>query len=639
MNIRQIQDARELYGIDDWGSGYYSIDDQGQVVCTPTAEEHLSIPLISIIDQARQSGFEVPLILRFPQIIAGQLDRMHSAFSNAVREFNYTGAHRGVFPFKVNQRREFIDNIVACGQSANYGLEVGSKTEFLAALGYELPAKALLICNGFKDREFIKLAFTAAAMGKNVVLVIEGPDELELLIDENRHHPVCPEIGIRSRLYSRGSGKWEKSSGESSKFGLTTLEILQSLKLIQEADLVDRLAMLHFHIGSQITEIKRVKNAIKEASRVYAKIYKLGFQVKYLNIGGGIGVDYDGSKTSFSSSANYTLQEFANDVVYVIGEVCSNESVPLPDIVTESGRVVAAYHSVVVTNIREVQGIDEALESTELAESLEVQETKTLQELRYVHDNMNKKNFVEFYHDAIEYYEELFTLFSLGYVSLQERAVGEQYFYKICRKSIYFSTFQKRNLEEFENLQDMMVSKYLANFSIFQSIPDAWSIDQLFPVMPLQYHHEKPSHKAKIVDITCDSDGCLDKFVDPRDIKKTLDLHAVTDREYYLGFFLVGAYQESLANEHNLFGAINEAEVRIDLDGRWEITKLTPGDPVDELLVCRNYDIEGLIASFKQQLDSALSSGAIDHSMRDKYQEGLERSLKSLPYLRPNHER
>jgi arginine decarboxylase len=439
----------------------------------------------------------------------------------------------------------------------------------------------------------------------------------------------CPEIGIRVKLYSRGSGKWAKSSGESSKFGLTTIELLHCLQMLEKAGLKDRLSMLHFHIGSQIPEIKRIKNAIKEASRVYSKVHKMGYLPRYLNIGGGVGVDYDGSKTSFQSSANYSLQEFANDVVYQIGEVCTNENVPHPDIVTESGRVIAAYHSVVVTNIREVQGAEPHDGTIDL---LEPQKQKGLMELKYILDNLNRKNYVEYYHDAIEYYEELFTLFNLGYVQLSERATAEQIFQQICRRALYFSSFERHQLEEFEELQQRMVSKYLANFSIFQSIPDAWSIDQLFPVMPLSHHEQKPTHKATIVDITCDSDGCLEKFIDRKDVRNVLELHPPNGEPYYLGFFLTGAYQESLANEHNLFGAINEAEIVLNSQGKWEITKITTGDPIDELLSCRNYDIDSMLRSFAEQL-ARHENESLSPEESARLMERLAEHLKSSPYL------
>lgn len=635
MNIRQIQEARELYGIDGWGAGYFGINDQGHVVANPTGEEHISVSLPEVIEEVKKRGLTAPLIIRFPQIIEGQLERMHRSFKNAITDNNYKGRHVGVFPFKVNQRREFIDAIVNAGRKVDYGLEVGSKTEFIAALGYELQDNALMVCNGFKDSEFIEMGFLAKSMGKNVVMVVEGPDELQMIIDRAAKYKHCPEIGLRVRLYSKGSGKWEKSSGEQSKFGLTTTEVIHALQMLEKAKLTDKLAMLHFHIGSQITEIKRFKGALKEAARVYSKVIKIGFKPRYLNIGGGVGVDYDGSKTSFESSANYSLQEFANDAVYVLMEVCDNEGVPHPTIVTESGRVIAAYHSVVVTNIREVQGADVNVEADDILDLEHIDQSahKALNELRYIVNNMNRKNYVEYYHDSIVYQEELFTLFNLGYLQLKDRAVAEELFYRICRKALYFSSFERHPQEEFENLQKVMVSKYLANFSIFQSIPDSWSINQLFPVMPLSRHDEKPNLKATIVDITCDSDGCLTTFIDRADTKTVLELHPPSDLPYYIGFFLVGAYQESLANEHNLFGAIHEVEVHVNPDGEWEITKLTQGDPIDELLVSRNYDMGEIISAYERQIDAAANRGHISDDLRGPIMEKLSKFAKGYPYL------
>ncbi|MFW7380990.1 MAG: biosynthetic arginine decarboxylase [Oligoflexus sp.] len=638
MNIQQIQEARELYGIDGWGAGYFSIDDKGHVVCHPTGEEHLSIDLPAVIDKAKTMGISAPMILRFPQVIDNQIARLHHAFKEAMWEYSYQGSHRAVFPFKVNQRREFIDSIVSCGHKYSYGLEVGSKPEFLAALSYKLADKALFVCNGFKDREFIELGFAAKAMGRDVILVVEGPDELEMILERAKSSRHCPDIGVRVKLYSRGAGKWAKSSGESSKFGLSTIEVLQCLDMLDKAELGSKLRMLHFHIGSQVTEIKRIKNAIKEASRVYAKVHKMGYKPECLNIGGGVGVDYDGSKTSFESSANYSLQELANDVIYEIGEVCKNEGVPCPQIVTESGRVIAAYHSIVVTDIREVQGT-ESFSNTNGGYELPVDGEithKSLFELKYIVENINRKNFVEYYHDAIEYYEEMFTLFNLGYVNLKERALAEQLFYRICRRSLYFASFERHKLEEFESLQQRMVSKFLANFSIFQSIPDAWSIDQLFPIIPLSHHERKPTHKATIVDITCDSDGCIEQFIDRNDYRKILDLHSPAEDPYYLGFFLVGAYQESLANEHNLFGAINEAEITISEDGQWEIAKTTMGDPIAELLTCRNYDILELTESYRTQLAESVKADRLSDEESEALLNRLDELLNSSPYLIEN---
>ena len=636
MNIRQVIASKELYGIEEWGAGYFSIDKSGNVICTPRADQHGSISLPEVIEKAKEKGVTTPMIIRFPQIIKGQLDKMHSSFCRAIKEFQYEGDHFGVFPFKVNQRREFIDAIVSCGKDINWGLEVGSKAEFMAAISYPMTSNSLLICNGFKDRDFIDLAFSACNLGKNVVLVVEGPDELQHIIHHMRRHKPknFPKIGLRVRLYSRGSGKWEKSSGETSKFGLTTIELMHVLTMIEEAGLQEHLSMLHFHIGSQITAIKRFKNALREAARVYAKIKKLGFKPRHLNIGGGVGVDYDGSHTTAQSSANYSLQEFANDAVYVIGEVCKNENVESPNIITESGRVIAAYHSIVITDIREVQGE----ESLNAIEGFDYRDTKTehksLNELTYILENITSKNYVEYYHDAVEYHEDLFTLFNLGYVSLKERAIAEELFHRICMKALHFSSFQSHVPDEFEALQRLKVSKYLANFSMFQSIPDAWSIDQLFPVIPLSRHDEKPSHKATIVDITCDSDGCLDRFVDRKTDKSSLELHKPNGKPYHLGFFLVGAYQESLANEHNLFGAIHEVEVILKEDNTWDIQKTTHGDPIIELLICRNYDHEEILSSYIVQLERSKMEGLISEAEKTTTMEKLRNFLNEYPYLK-----
>ena len=627
MSKRHIESAREQYGIEDWGAGYFGISASGHVVAHPNGKESANIDLPEVISKAKDAGLQLPMIIRFPEIISSQMERLTTAFKNSIWEYSYTGQHRAVFPFKVNQRREFIENIVKCGRQLDYGLEVGSKTEFVAALSYKLGENALVICNGFKDKAFLRLGFHAAAMGKNIIMVVEGPDELRNIIELSKEFPSCPQIGARVKLYSRGSGKWAKSSGEASKFGLTTPELLECLDLIKANDMIDKFSMLHFHIGSQITQMNRVKNAIKEAARVYAKVFGMGLTTKYLNIGGGIGVDYDGSKTSFQSSANYSLQEFTNGIVYEVGEVCRNENVPCPDIVTESGRVIAAYHSVVVTDIREIQGIETNREECRARVTEGAKLHKNIVELEYILDNINRKNFVESYHDATDYYDEIFTLFNLGYIDLSQRGVAENIFTQICRRALQFSCLEKHPLEEFVNLQQRMVTKYLANFSIFQSIPDSWAINQLFPVLPLSHHEKQPSHKASIVDITCDSDGCLEQFIDRRDIKTVLDLHDPEGRPYYLGFFLVGAYQESLANEHNLLGAINEVEVITNDLGSWEINKITKGEPIFELLENRNYERDEIVGSLSHQLKS---SSTFDAAVKD-----IANLMENPPYLAP----
>jgi arginine decarboxylase len=604
-----IQESRELYGIDDWGSGYFGISQQGTVEVYPFGhKKNVSVDLCKILEIAAERKVKTPLIVRFPQILDTQLTRLQDAFRAAMDEFKYEGQLRAVFPFKVNQRKEFIDDLVQSGKKHVYGLEIGTKTELFAALSYDLHPEALFVCNGFKDSRFIELAFDAKKMGKNIVLVIEGTDELKFIINYSQQVGYCVDIGLRAKLYAKGSGLWEKSGGIGSKFGLNSVEMMEALNLLEEAGLQDRLAMIHYHIGSQITEIKRVKAAMKEAARVYAKILKKGFKLCYLNIGGGIGVDYDGSKTSFYVSHNYTMQEFANDVIYIIQDICKEEHCPTPHIVSESGRAVAAYHSVLLTDVREVEKNGGKLEDW----SISATDHRLLIDMMNSVSYMNGKNFVEYYHDALQSREELFTLFSLGYLAIEERAKTEVLYHELCHKALFFYRQSGQQLEEFDELEKNQFGKYMANFSMFQSIPDALGIDQLFPVMPIARLNEKTQHHGVIMDLTCDSDGCLDKFVDKRDIKHSLTLHIPKSNEpYYIGFFLVGAYQEALGNNHNLFGAVNELIVRFSEEGNITAVDEVTGEDVGEILRIMNYRDEDILNGYDLQLKRSLKCGMI----------------------------
>ncbi len=624
-----IQNARQTYGIDEWGAGYFGINDQGNVCIYPNGDNKNTLEIKDILNFAAKRRIQTPILLRFPQILDTQLSRLHKAFQTAMEDAKYDGNLRGVFPYKVNQRKEFIEEIVRNGYKYKYGLEVGTKSELFAALSHELHQEALLVCNGFKDSHFIELAFDAKKIGRNVVLVIEGTDELKYIIEYASIVGFCVDIGLRAKLYAKGSGLWEKSSGAESKFGLSTVEMTESLLMLQEAGLSDKLVMLHYHIGSQITEIKRVKNAMKEAARVYSKILKQGFGLKYLNIGGGIGVDYDGSKTSFYVSANYTLEEFANDVVYIIQEICKSEECQVPTIVTESGRFVAAYHAILVTDVREVEKMGGDISAIEIKST----DHKILSELMNVCKQINAKNYVEYYHDAIEYRDELFTLFNLGFLELEERAKAEVIFNEICTKAIAHHEMAEVHLEEFEELVKSKTSKYLANFSIFQSIPDFWGIQQLFPVMPLSRLNEKPTRKGVIMDITCDSDGCLDKFVDKHDVKSALELHVPhSDQAYYVGAFLIGAYQEALGNNHNLFGAVNELSIRCLENNAMDIQEVR-GEDISEILHTFNYRSEDLLAGYINQLRKNLAEQNITTAEYDKILAHVKVFLSEYPYL------
>lgn len=631
MMNRNIQEARKTYGIDGWGNHFYGISSRGTVEVYPFGHDKVSVCLSKLAHMAQEKKIATPVIFRFPQILESQLGRLHQAFTVAMEEAHYKGSMQAVFPFKVNQRKEFIDELVMAGKKHRYGLEAGSKPELIAALSYDMHPDALMVCNGFKDSQFIELAFDAKKMGKNIVLVIEGTDELEYISQYAKSVGFCVDIGLRAKLYAKGSGLWEKSSGAESKFGLSTVEMAEALSMLKESGLEKHLVMLHYHIGSQITEIKRVKNAMKEAARVYSKICNQGFQLRYLNIGGGIGVDYDGSKTSFYASANYTLQEFANDVVYIIRDVCDEENCTPPIIVSESGRAVAAYHAVLVTDVREVEKMGGDVESIQMG----MEDHRVLNDLFNALKQLNAKNFVEIYHDAVEDREELFTLFNLGYLELDERAKAEILYNEICTKCLSYYMQSGLQLEEFDELSKSMISKYLANFSIFQSIPDSWSIEQLFPVMPIQRLDEKCNRTGVIMDITCDSDGCLDHFVDQRDVKHALELHIPHSEEpYYIGFFLVGAYQEALGNNHNLFGAVNEMVVRLNENtGAIESLDVVKGEDIGELLRIMNFQDEQILKGYELQLQRQVSTRGLAPREADRIVKKVKDLFNAYPYL------
>jgi arginine decarboxylase len=631
-----IAEIAQTYGIENWGAGYFSINSQGHLAVHPSEGDPRSVDVKRIVDDLIARRVKTPLLLRFPQIFASQVRKMNHSFRAAMREFEYTGEHRAVFPMKVNQRRQVIEAYLDEAKRYNYGLEVGSKAELYAAIALDQSPDSLLVCNGFKDDNFIDLAFVGTELGKNVVIVVEKLNELGRIIDRAIETGVRPMIGMRVRLYTRGSGRWEKSGGEQSKFGLTTSELLQAIKTLREAGLIGCLRILHFHIGSQITQIKRVKAGVKEAARVYAKIRKMGVDVDHLNVGGGAGVDYDGSKTSFESSANYTLQEFANDVVYTIKGVCQEENVAEPNIITESGRVLVAYHAMLITNIIDeietVQGIRNI--------SLTDNEPQVIVELYDLYKNMNAKNFLEYYHDALEHKEELFTLFDLGFVSLEERAKGEVLFWEVCDRANNFAKQAQYKSEEFDDLRKLLSAKYLCNFSVFRSVPDHWAIDQLFPIMPIHKLNQAPTDSATLVDITCDSDGVVDRFVDLHDVKETLEVHDYRSGEpYYLALLLIGAYQEVMGNFHNLFGTTNEAIVIIDANGDYHLSRVIAGSQVGDMLSYARYERDFLERGFRTQLDRQIKKGRLTAESAERLKDEYERHYTGYTYLDPNGSR
>ena len=631
-----IEQTLETYGIENWGAGYFGINRKGNLVVHPSeADQARAADVKEIIDDLRRRGITTPVLLRFPQLVTAQVRKLQRAFRNAIREFEYQGAHMCVYPMKVNQNRAVVEEYLREGTRYDFGLEAGSKAELYGALAMELSPDSLLVLNGFKDEEFIELAYMGARAGKRVVIVIEKLGELEhiLRLAERYEEGALPMIGIRVKLYSKGSGRWEKSGGEAAKFGLTTTEVLEVIKRLQEADRIHMLRLLHFHIGSQLTDIKRIKNAMKEAARVYAKIHQMKVPIELLDVGGGMAVDYDGSKTAFDSSANYTAQEFANDVVYTIKQVCDDENVPHPTIIQESGRYLAAYHAILVTNVQdEIETVVEDITPIEIEDD----DPQVVIELGDLRQNISVKNYREYYHDALEHRDELFTLFNLGLITLEDRAKGEVLFWDVCERADKYAQQAEYVSEEFTELRRLLRAKYLTNFSVFRSVPDHWALDQLFPIVPIHKLNKPPTEFATLCDITCDSDGVVDKFVDLHDVKQVLELHSLTPGDpYYIAFMLVGAYQEVMGNNHNLFGSPNEAHIHIDEDG-YLIKKVVRGTTLGESLSRVRYERGQLHESFRRQVGLRVKRGDLTEAEGAEMVDYYESRIDAYTYLAVN---
>lgn len=619
------------YGVENWGAGYFEINTDGHLIVRPTRNDPRSVDLKSLIDTLRNDRkVQLPILLRFPQILRNQRDRLCAAFHAASQEFGYTGGHFPVFPMKVNPRREVVEELLGEAGNSQLGLECGSKAELYAALAQEQGPESLLVCNGFKDESFINLALMGTRIGKRVVVVIEKLNELKMVIQLAKETGTRPWIGLRAKLYSRGSGKWAASGGEAAKFGLTTSEILECIRLLREADMLDTLKLLHSHIGSQVTDIKRVKNALREAARVYCKIRQMKVDLQYLDIGGGMGVDYDGSKTTFEASINYTMQEFANDVIYTIKTVCDDESIAHPHLVTESGRVMTAYHAIFVTSIRdEIETFADDHPEQEISED----DPQVITELRELYDNITVKNYREYYHDALDAKDELNVQFNLGLISLEDRAKGDVLFWDVCERALKFSKTAKEPEEEFDDLKKVLASKYLCNFSLFRSTPDSWAIGQLFPIMPIHRLNEPPTEFATMVDVTCDSDGRIDRFVDLKDVKEVLEMHPFNGQPYYLAIFLVGAYQEVMGSNHNLFGLPNEAHIVIGNEGRYHITKIVQGSRVGDMLSFARYDKAHAQDHFREFVKTKVGEGKMDAEAGQALVQQYESDINRYTYL------
>lgn len=631
-----IEQTLETYGIEDWGAGYFGINRKGNLVVHPSeSDQARAADVREIIDDLRKRGISTPVLLRFPQLITGQVRKLQKAFQRSIREYEYQGSHMCVYPMKVNQNRAVVEEYLREGSRYDFGLEAGSKAELYGALAMEQSGDSLLVLNGFKDEEFIELAFIGARSGKRVVIVIEKLNELDHILKLADHYGEgpLPMVGLRVKLYSKGSGRWEKSGGEAAKFGLTTTEILETIGRMQESGRIDMLKLLHFHIGSQLTDIKRIKNAMKEAARVYAKIFQMKVPIELLDVGGGMAVDYDGSKTAFDSSANYTAQEFANDVVYTIMQVCDDENVPHPTIIQESGRYLSAYHAILVTNVQaEIETVVEDITPIEIDED----DPQVVVELADLRETITVKNYREYYHDALEHRDEMFTLFNLGLISLEDRAKGEVLFWDVCERADKYAQQAEYVSEEFTELRRLLRAKYLTNFSVFRSVPDHWALDQLFPIIPIHRLNKTPTEYATLCDITCDSDGVVDKFVDLHDVKQVLELHSLIEGEpYYIAFMLVGAYQEVMGNNHNLFGAPNEAHIHIDDDG-YLIKKVVKGTTVGEALYRARYERGQLHEGFRRLVAQRVKRGELTEAEGADMVEFYESRYNAYTYLSVN---
>ncbi|CAN5336251.1 biosynthetic arginine decarboxylase [soil metagenome] len=599
----KIQDSVDLYGVPNWGKGYFSVNPEGNLQAHPDKNPDRAIDLKHLIDQLQLRGISVPVLLRFPGILKHRLAEIYDAFQSAKKEFEYAGDYVCIYPIKVNQQSHVVGEYLEHGRQYNFGIEAGSKPELLAVLGLVDNNETAIVCNGFKDDEFIETVILASKIGKKIIPIVEKFSELELIVKYAEKHNVRPRIGVRVKLASRGVGRWESSAGIRSKFGLTIPEVLKALAFLKERGMADCLQLLHFHMGSQVSNIRNIKAAISEAARIYAELKLAGANMQFLDVGGGLGVDYDGSQTNFESSINYTLQEYANDVVFRIKTVCDEAGVPHPIILSESGRAIISYHSMLVFNVLGRSSYEEAKQEsyTKPDEAL----PQPLHDLYEIYSTYSSKNYLENYHDAAQAREEAINLFNLGYLSLVGRSEAESLFWSICEKVKKSASEDDKVPEELEGLDEILADTYFCNFSLFQSMPDSWAIGQLFPVMPIHRLNEQPTRRGILADITCDSDGKIDEFIDPRETKKTLELHNYKGGNYFLGVFLIGAYQEILGDLHNLLGDTNAVHVNLDEDGYIALDHVVEGDTVNEVLSYVQYDTKEMVNRFRREVEKA----------------------------------
>jgi arginine decarboxylase len=632
-----IEDSLDVYQVLAWGKPYFNINAAGHVVVRPDGSPDREIDLYEVVEGLRARDLSTPVVVRFSDILHHRLQRLHKAFATAIAENDYKNEYRAVFPIKVNQQRLVVEEVYRYGKEFNFGLEAGSKPELLAvmALTEDAPDR-MIVCNGFKDDSYIEAVILATKLGRTIIPVIENFDELKLVLKHSEKYQVKPRIGVRVKLASEGAGRWRDSAGEKSKFGLFVTEILELVRILRERNMLDSLELVHCHPGSQLHDIRRVKDAINELAHVYAELKLMGAGLKYIDIGGGLGVDYDGSGTNFESSMNYTINEYASDVVYRIGSVCNARGIDHPMIVSESGRATAAHHSVLVFNALGSSALDRFRVAGNVEEDYRGTEElpQPVLDLFEAYRGISERRLVECYHDALQAREQALQMFKLGLLSLEFRGLAERLYWATCAKIRDYCRKLQRIPEELAGLELILSDTYFCNFSVFQSLPDSWAIDQVFPIMPIHRLNERPTRNGVLADITCDSDGKIDRFVSQREVKRTLELHELRPgEEYYLGVFLVGAYQETLGDLHNLFGDTHVVHIRLHEQGGWWIDEIIKGDTAGEVLRYMQYDVDRLYPQFQRDCERAVREGRMTLAESQALRRFYESELNGYTYL------
>ena len=626
-----IDEAREHYNINGWGAGYFDINPKGNIVVRPDKKSAHHIDLKELVDDIQSKGYSLPVLIRFSDILKASIANLANSFQNAIEEYGFEGQYHGVYPIKVNQQRQVVEEIVKFGQPFNIGLEAGSKPELHAILAILDNPEALLVCNGYKDESFIRLALMSQKLGKKVFIVVEKLDELTMIERVAEELGVKPNIGLRIKLVSAGQGRWSSSAGEYSKFGLNSMELMEALEIAKSKNILDCVKLIHFHLGSQITNIRRIKNSLKEVGRFYSELMRFGCNIQYIDVGGGLGIDYDGSRSTFASSTNYSVQEYANDVVYHLLEICKSENLPHPNIISESGRAMTAHHSILVVNVLDVTSFPEWSDEINVPED----SPEAVKEIFNVLNSTSNKNLIESWHDAVHLKEEAQSKFLLGLISLADRALIERIYWGICRKIEKLSSRLKFLPDDIRNLRTRLADKYFCNFSVFQSVPDSWAIDQVFPVVPLQRLNEEPDRDATLADITCDSDGRIDNFIGTnRGTENTLRVHSLKENESYaLCIFLTGAYQEILGDLHNLFGDTNTVHVSLKEDGTINYEQIIEGEDVADVLDYVQFSADELAGRIDGFLIGCVQRGAVTQQEADDFLALYKEGLNGYTYL------